>query len=86
MTPSCVLSQIPKEKNQHKDCREHLAYFSPWFTLQRIELAASSDDGRVADILGEYHRRNITDKKLISKLLLAEHGIHMRYVYLFLAC
>jgi len=37
----------------------------------------SSDDGRVADILREYHRRNITDKKLISKLLLAEHGIHM---------
>ncbi|KAF8555790.1 hypothetical protein OG21DRAFT_1410338 [Imleria badia] len=37
----------------------------------------SSDNDRVAEILHEYHHRNITNKKLISKLLLAEHGIRM---------
>ncbi|KAG6372147.1 hypothetical protein JVT61DRAFT_8557 [Boletus reticuloceps] len=37
----------------------------------------SVDDERVAEILREYHRRNLTNKRLISKLLLAEHGIQM---------
>ncbi|KIK33744.1 hypothetical protein CY34DRAFT_65002, partial [Suillus luteus UH-Slu-Lm8-n1] len=34
-------------------------------------------DHKVADLLREYHRRNISDRKLISKLLQAEHGIKM---------
>jgi len=34
-------------------------------------------DERVAEILRDYHRKNITNKKTISKLLWAEHGIHM---------
>ncbi|KAG1871660.1 hypothetical protein F4604DRAFT_1881097 [Suillus subluteus] len=34
-------------------------------------------DHKVADLLYEYHRRNISDRKLISKLLQAEHGIKM---------
>ncbi|KIJ07092.1 hypothetical protein PAXINDRAFT_182558 [Paxillus involutus ATCC 200175] len=37
----------------------------------------ASDDERVAEILRDYHRKNITNKKTISKLLWAEHGIHM---------
>ncbi|KAG2133446.1 hypothetical protein BD769DRAFT_1627428 [Suillus cothurnatus] len=34
-------------------------------------------DHKVADLLREYHRRNISDRKLLSKLLQAEHGIKM---------
>ncbi|KAF8425816.1 hypothetical protein L210DRAFT_3421016 [Boletus edulis BED1] len=35
------------------------------------------DDERVAGILQEYHSRSLANKKLISKLLLAEHGVCM---------
>ncbi|OSD05401.1 hypothetical protein PYCCODRAFT_1443303 [Trametes coccinea BRFM310] len=37
----------------------------------------AQDDARVETALREYHRRNITDKYMISKLLLSEHGIKM---------
>ncbi|KAG0708133.1 hypothetical protein DFH29DRAFT_979469 [Suillus ampliporus] len=40
-------------------------------------------DHKVADLLREYHRWNILDRKLISKLLQAEHGIKMRELGLF---
>ncbi|TCD69267.1 hypothetical protein EIP91_008202 [Steccherinum ochraceum] len=40
-------------------------------------LAASKDDARVADLLRDYHRRNLTNKNTVSKLLQAEHGIEM---------
>ncbi|PCH40596.1 hypothetical protein WOLCODRAFT_162443 [Wolfiporia cocos MD-104 SS10] len=35
------------------------------------------DDSRVASALMEYHRRNITDRRVISVLLSQEHGIQM---------
>ncbi|KAH7902877.1 hypothetical protein BJ138DRAFT_976169, partial [Hygrophoropsis aurantiaca] len=41
------------------------------------KLCPPTDDERVADILRAYHRRNISDRKLISKLLRAEHKIVM---------
>ncbi|KAI0367996.1 hypothetical protein BV20DRAFT_949050 [Pilatotrama ljubarskyi] len=37
----------------------------------------SKDDPRVEEALRDYHRRNITDKRIISKLLWAEHKIKM---------
>ncbi|KAH9943767.1 hypothetical protein B0H21DRAFT_478190 [Amylocystis lapponica] len=37
----------------------------------------SRDDPQIAALLNEYQRRNITDRKEISKLLYAEHGIKM---------
>jgi hypothetical protein len=40
---------------------------------------AAPDAERVVEILRDYHRKNITNKKTISKLLWAEHGIRMRY-------
>lgn len=43
---------------------------------------ARKDDARIPPILQEYHRRNIVDSSIISRLLLAEHGIVMRYNYL----
>lgn len=49
--------------------------------------SASPDDARVKGILTSYHRRGITDRRVISKLLLEEvPSIVMRYVlrrYLF---
>ncbi|THH28616.1 hypothetical protein EUX98_g5570 [Antrodiella citrinella] len=38
---------------------------------------ASKDDEKVAELLKEYQRRNITNKHTVSHLLLAEHGIEM---------
>ncbi|KAG1719911.1 uncharacterized protein EDB91DRAFT_1025807, partial [Suillus paluster] len=34
-------------------------------------------DQKVVNLLDEYHQRNISDRKLISKLLQAEHSIKM---------
>ena len=43
-------------------------------------LSAPKDDPRIPELLREYHRRNITNKDTISKLLREEHGIIMSYV------
>ncbi|KAG1876215.1 hypothetical protein F4604DRAFT_1581135 [Suillus subluteus] len=42
-----------------------------------ICFSAPKGDHKVANILHEYHKRNISDHKLISKLLQAEHRIKM---------
>ncbi|KAG1884584.1 hypothetical protein F4604DRAFT_1878644 [Suillus subluteus] len=42
-----------------------------------ICFSAPKGDHKVANILREYHKWNISDRKLISKLLQAEHGIKM---------
>lgn len=84
MTPLYALSQTQIETTNIKIVvSKQLLFSSLHFISQRIELVASSSNEWVAEILQEYHYHNITNKKLISKLLLAEHGIHMRYVYLF---
>ena len=41
---------------------------------------AAPDDSRVATILEGYHRKGISDRKQISKLLFDEHGITLRSV------
>ena len=67
-------------KNQHNDCHKSYGKYS-LSLVYLIELVASSNNKWVAEILQEYHCWNLTSKKLISKLLLAEHGIQMRFVY-----
>jgi hypothetical protein len=68
----------PTGKNQHTDCR------ACWIVSNRCILLtakpiASKGDSHVKEILTEYHRRGITDRVMISELLLVEHGIKMRY-------
>lgn len=69
----------PTGKNQHTHCRECSTCFQG--CLVQVIVTAPANDDRVADILRDYHRKNITNKKTISKLLRAEHGIQMRYLY-----
>ena len=47
-------------------------------------IVAKSDDAHVESLIRDYDRRNIVNKDLVSKMLLAEHGIKMRCVVLFL--
>jgi hypothetical protein len=42
------------------------------------QLEARVNDEQSVKIIFEYHRLGITNHKIISKLLLAEHGIIMR--------
>jgi hypothetical protein len=41
-----------------------------------------ADDAHVESLIRNYDRRNIVNKDLVSKMLLAEHGIQMRCVFL----
>jgi len=55
-------------------CSNAKTNFDGWLT-------ASADDERVRKLLVEYHRRGITDRKVISQLLLVETpSIQMRCV------
>ena len=47
-------------------------------------IVAKSDDAHVEELIREYDRRNISNKETVRKMLLAEHGINMRYVILLL--
>jgi hypothetical protein len=41
---------------------------------------AQSDDPKLRDALGEYHRKRLTNNQEIADLLEREHGIKMRCV------
>lgn len=60
-------------KNQHKNCRKCLVLGLLSWRLTLFE--APKNDEKVHAALLEYHRRNITNKETISKLLKIEHGI-----------
>jgi hypothetical protein len=45
-----------------------------------LNILAKIGDEAVRDYLLDYHRRGITSKHQISKLLLEEHKISLRYV------
>lgn len=47
-------------------------------------IVAKSDDAHVEELIREYDCRNISNKETVRKMLLAEHGINMRYVILLL--
>lgn len=51
-----------------------IQYSTDCFTL------AKPDDDDMKNIICEYHRRGVTNKDTISKMLLAEHGVTMRCV------
>jgi hypothetical protein len=70
-------STNPSGRNQHKDCRKSFLCCTANKPLIAC-FSAPKGDHKVADLLREYHRRNISDRKLLSKLLQAEHGIKMR--------
>lgn len=53
-----------------------------WFTDDLI--TAKPDDAYVESLIRDYDCRNIVNKDLVSKMLLAEHGIRMGCVVLFL--
>lgn len=70
-----------KGTNQYKNTRE----YSVFEVIHSIQiLSARIGDKRVGDVLREYHRRNITNKDMISKLLKVDHGITLRcFIQLF---
>ncbi|KAG2106474.1 hypothetical protein BD769DRAFT_1320971, partial [Suillus cothurnatus] len=69
-------STNPSGQNQHKDC--HKSFLCCTANKPLIGcFSAPKGDHKVADLLREYHRWNISDRKLLSKLLQAEHGIKM---------
>jgi hypothetical protein len=47
-------------------------------------VVATPDDTHVESLICDNDHRNIVNKDLVSKMLLAEHGIQMRCVVLFL--
>jgi hypothetical protein len=70
-------STNPSRRNQHMDC--HKSFLCCTANKPLIAcFSAPKGDHKVADLLHEYHRWNISDRKLLSKLLQAEHGIKMR--------
>ena len=75
----------PTGINQFKDCRSYCFYLDAMCHFNCL-IVAGSDDARVESLIRDYDRRNIVNKDLISKMLLAEHGIQMRCVMLFLLC
>jgi hypothetical protein len=46
-------------------------------------IVAKSDDAHVEELIRDYDRRNIVNKETVHKMLLAEHGINMRYDFTF---
>lgn len=54
--------------------------FARFNTRRRVltwRITAPKDDPKVAELLRDYHKRNITNKDTLANLLLAEHGIVM---------
>ena len=49
-------------------------------------VAASKHDQFIQKILTKYHRENITNRKMISRLLKTEHGITMRWARYSILC
>ncbi|KAF9463663.1 hypothetical protein BDZ94DRAFT_1163569, partial [Collybia nuda] len=62
--PGSSKSHIPPKNNNPKGKNQH-------------KDCPPSDDPRIPEILTAYHRRNITDRKRLSKLLRDDHGIIM---------
>jgi hypothetical protein len=48
-------------------------------------IVATPDDAHVESLICDYDCRNIVNKDLVSKMLLAEHDIEMRCMVLFFA-
>jgi hypothetical protein len=66
----------PTGRNQYKDCRTYLLFL---LLISPSPSAAPKNDNQVTELLYDYQRREIFDKKKISQLLYDEHGIKLRY-------
>jgi len=73
----------PTGKNHHIHCRTSVMTLSSLVLL--ILLPAPPGDERLKQLLTSYHTRGITDRKVITKLLVTEvPSIKMRYVYIYI--
>jgi hypothetical protein len=64
----------PTGRNQYKDCRTYLLFL---LLISPSPSAAPKNDNQVTELLYDYQRREIFDKKKISQLLYDEHGIKL---------
>jgi len=67
----------PEGRNQHQHCREQ-RHLNLLHFIDLYIVTAPKSDQFIQQIITQYHRDNITDRKKISRLLKAEHGITMR--------
>lgn len=67
----------PTGINQHSHCRKLLVL--DLFFAHSSCLAKKGDE-EVAELLRRYHRTGTTDRRIVSELLLVDHGIRMAYV------
>ncbi|KAG2153061.1 uncharacterized protein EDB93DRAFT_1082746 [Suillus bovinus] len=65
------------ESEDESDLDRYYTHHSTNPSRQNQHKDSPKGDHKVANLLCEYHKLNISDRKLISKLLQAEHGIKM---------